>query len=268
MAEYREHQIRGGKWALDTIREYGLAYLSWQERCGKSGAAIYCTEASKAKRILIVTKKKAIPGWNETLVMFQTTKIYVVVNYESIHKIKDEFDFIILDEAHHAISSTGRPSATWKKVFGHTRGKAILYLSATPYAEHLGLIYHQLKLSTWTPFKGYRNFYDWFRMYGISHMTRTPYGLVETYTKYKDELILKSIDHLFDFKTRKEVGIKHEPEANVVVVPLRKDTVKLMEEWIKDNMMEIGEHQIIGDTPMAMRSKHYMIEQGVINVSK
>ena len=266
MWSYAPYQREGAMWALLTIRQQGLAYLAWPERTRKSGTALLTAESSKATSVLIVTKKKAIPGWLDTIEMFVTTKKYKVINYESIHKVKGSYDFIILDESHHAISSTGRPSKTWKAVQKFTHKKAILYLSATPYAEHLGLIYHQLKLSTWSPFKQ-RNFYDWFRKYGIPHMTRTPYGLVETYTKYKDEEILKEIDHLFDFKTRKQVGIEHEPQANVVVVPMLDTTKQVIKQVVEEQMFTMGpDIEILMDSPMKLRTAHYQLEGGTLKV--
>ena len=266
--EPRPHQREGAQWALMTIREYGLAYLSWQERTGKTLTALLTVEASKAKTCLVVTKKKAIPGWIDTLNEWEHTTTFMVINYESVHKIKGDFDFIILDESHHAISSTGRPSKTWKAVKAFTHKKAILYLSATPYAEHLGLIYHQLKLSDWTPFP-YRNFYDWFRVYGIPNMTRTPYGLVETYTKYHDEKILEILDPIFDFKTRKEVGIEHEPTANVVKVPMGSTNIELIKQLTRDSVIEFPDGtQIVCDTPMKERSVHYQIEGGTIKTDE
>jgi len=98
MWSYREHQVEGAEWVLATVRQYGLAYLSWQERTGKTGTAIKTIENSKAKTCLIVTKKKAIDGWLEAIENFPTTKEYVVINYESIHKVEGDFDFITLDE--------------------------------------------------------------------------------------------------------------------------------------------------------------------------
>ncbi len=262
--EPRPHQREGAQWALMTVRKHGLAYLSWQERTGKTLTALLTVEASKANTCLIVTKKKAMPGWVDTLTLWKHATNFTVINYESIHKVKGSYDFIILDESHHAISSTGRPSKTWKAVQKFTHKKAILYLSATPYAEHLGLIYHQLKLSTWSPFKQ-RNFYDWFRKYGISKMTRTPYGLVETYTKYKDEEILRSIDHLFDFKTRKQVGIEHEPQANVVVVPMLDTTKQVISQMIEEQMFTMGpDIEILMDSPMKLRTAHYQLEGGTL----
>jgi len=261
----RQHQIEGAEWALNTVRQYGFAYLSWQERTGKTLTALLTVENSKATTCLIITKKKAIDGWVETLNKWQHVTYFEVINYESIHKVKGSFDFIILDESHHAISSVGRPSKTWKAVYKHTVKKPILYLSATPYAEHLGLIYHQLKLSNWTPFKD-RNFYDWFRKYGISKMTRTPYGLVETYTKYKDEEILNILQPYFNFKTRQEVGIEHEPGVNVIKVELSKETKQVIEQTLKDEVFTLGEYEMPLDSPMKTRMVHYQLEGGTMKL--
>lgn len=264
MWEYQEHQVEGAKWSLDTIRTYGLAYLTWQERTRKTGTALLTVENSKAETCLIVTKKKALPGWKKHFKNLPLTKKYTLINYESIHKIKGEFDFIILDEAHHAISSVGRPSPTWKKVYPFTINKPILYLSATPYAEHLGLIYHQFKLSSWSPFKQ-RNFYDFHRAYGRTSLTRTPYGLVEQYNKYNDDIILRRMSHLFDFKTRKEVGIEHEPTVNVVKVPMGVQNIDLIDQLRKHSVIEFPDGtQIVCDSPMKERSVHYQIEGGTI----
>ena len=260
----RPHQREGAQWALLTIREYGLAYLSWQERTGKTLTALLAVEASKAKTCLVITKKKAMDGWLDTLSKWDHSTSVTVINYESVHKVTGPFDFIILDESHHAISSTGRPSKTWKAVSKFTQGKAILYLSATPYAEHLGLIFHQLKLSKWTPFP-YKNFYDWFRVYGIPNMTRTPYGLVETYTKYHDEKILEILEPIFNFKTRKDVGIEHEPSVNVIVVPLLPSTRQVINQTIKDEIFTMGDLiEMPLDSPMKTRMVHYQLEGGTI----
>lgn len=259
---YRDHQVEGSEWALSTLRQYALAYLAWEERTGKTGTAILTMENSTLKTCLIVTKKKAIPGWEEAIAMFPTTKLYKVINYESVHKIKGDFDLIILDEAHHAISGMPKPSLAWKRVFPLCKGKPILYLSATPYAEHMGLIYHQLKLSQWTPLKA-RNFYDFHRAYGIPDIAYTPTPR-ETYKKYENKEILARIKHLFNFKTRSDVGIEHEPSVNVITVPLTPLTKLRMREWAKDKLLTIGDITIPNDSPGKARSVHYQLEGSTI----
>ena len=263
----RTHQEIGADWALSTIRDKGLAYLSWQERTGKTLAALLAVENSKAKSCLIITKKRAIEGWEDTLSKWEHKTDFKVINYESIHKIYKSYDFIILDESHHAISGCPKISQTWKKVKLKTKGKPILYLSATPYAEHLGLIFNQLRLSDWTPFK-FKNFYDFFRRYGIPNKTMTPYGLVETYSKYKDEEILNILEPYFNFKTRVDVGIEHEPSVNVVKVPLSSSTKAWIKMAVDREVLTINGKKIPLDSPMKLRLTHYMIEQGVINGSK
>ena len=262
----RAHQTVGAAWALDCIRTNGLAYLSWKERTGKTLTALLTAEHSKMKNILIITKKKAIPGWTDTLKEWKHVKSYTVLNYESAHKLDaNAYDFIILDESHHAISSVGRPSKTWKTIKKLTIGKPILYLSATPYAEHIGLIFHQLKLSDWTPLKS-TNFYNFFRKYGVPNMTRTPYGLQETYTKYNTDEVLDRIGHLFNFKTRSEVGIEHEPTVNVVKIRPSKSTFKLLNDWITDKVISVKGHEILGDSDPKVRTVHYQIEGGTVKV--
>ena len=224
----------------------------------------------------------------------------MVINYESVSRIIDnkgkivfsnldgtnlvnmdivdkDFDFIILDEAHHAISSVGRTSKTWKAVYKIAKNKPILYLSATPYAEHIGLIYPQLKLSKWTPLKD-KNFYDFFREYGIPSFTRTPTGLQETYKKYETEKVLKKIIHLFSFKTRAEVGIKHEPTVKVIKVPMNVHTKRMIAEWTTNRVLLFAdytfvneqpirqEYEIIGDSDPKLRAVHYQLEGGTIKI--
>lgn len=259
---YRDHQVEGAEWALSTLRQHALAYLAWEERTGKTGTAILTMENSTLETCLIVTKKKAIPGWEEAIAMFPTTKQYTVINYESVHKVKGKFDLIILDEAHHAISGMPKPSLAWKRVFPLCKGKPILYLSATPYAEHMGLIYHQLKLSTWTPLKS-RSFYDFHRVYGIPDIAYTPTPR-ETYKKYDNDKILTFIKHLFNFKTRSDVGIEHEPSVLVKIVRLDKLTKDRMKDWVRDRLLTIGDETIPNDSPGKARSVHYQLEGGTL----
>ena len=265
--EPQPHQIQGAKWALETVRKYGLAYLSWEERTRKTLTALLAVENSLAKTCLVVTKKKAVAGWNETLASWDHSTKFDVVNYESIHKMTEDYDFIILDESHHAISGIGKPSITWRAVYKFTKGKPILYLSATPYAEHVGLLYHQLKLSSWSPFKE-RSFFAWYSVYGIPNMVRTPYGLKDKRDKYKTEDVLNKVEHLFDFKTRKDVGIEHEPTTNVIVIPTHPETAALMKQWSNTKVMTIGDNEILGDSDSKVRVVHYQLESGVLKYEK
>ena len=53
------HQISLAEQGLSILKKYGIVYLAMEERTGKSLTAILMAETSLAKRILIITKKKA-----------------------------------------------------------------------------------------------------------------------------------------------------------------------------------------------------------------
>jgi len=260
---YRPHQIEGGQWLLDTLRSNWGAYLHWQERCGKSGAAIWAVENSKAKTCLIVTKKKAMEGWQESLDMFKVSKKYKVINYESLHKVVGEFDIVLIDEAHHAISSFPKPSLAWKRLFPFCKNKPLIYLSATGYAENLGLLYHQLKLMGPRSPLNYRSFYDFHRAYGVPDIAYTPTPR-ETYKRYKDDLILDRVKHLFDYKTRSDVNIEHEPTSNRIEIELSDQSKELIKTWVKDKLLTIGDITIPNDSPGIARSVHYQLESSTV----
>jgi hypothetical protein len=183
-----QHQIDIANQAYEILRKYGLVYIAAEERTGKTLASILIAEFSKAKKILILTKKKALSGWDETLDEYEHEKQYTVTNYHQACKLKDNYDLIILDESHSYLSALPKVGKIWKDVFKLTRGKPLIYLSATPYAQGYQLLFNQLRLSTWSPWKQYRNFYDFHRAWGIPDKTRTPYGLVETYSKIRPEV--------------------------------------------------------------------------------
>ena len=55
--ELMQHQKDGAEWCLTTLRTYGLAYLSYAERTGKTLTALETIEQSKAISALVTTTK-------------------------------------------------------------------------------------------------------------------------------------------------------------------------------------------------------------------
>jgi len=54
------HQVELADEVMVVLRQYGVAYLASEERTGKTLAAILAAESSLAKRVLVITKKKAL----------------------------------------------------------------------------------------------------------------------------------------------------------------------------------------------------------------
>ena len=262
-----DHQLIGANEVYGILRTNGLAYMNWEERCGKSLTAILVSEMSKAKNILILTKKKALDGWHDTLKQYKHKKKYTVTNYHQAVKLKNEYDLIILDESHSYLSAYPKVGTIWKSVYKLTKGKPIIYLSATSHAQGYQLLFNQFRLSSWSPFKAYKNFYDFHRVWGIPDKTRTPYGLVETYTKIKPE-VWGLVKHLFNSKTRKELEFAHEPKDVLRYFALSGRTRELYNNCMKKEMLIVHEKGIESplDSSMKVRTTLHMLEGGVAKV--
>lgn len=262
---YYPHQIDIADRALEKLRAYGLVYLSLEERTGKSGISIRMIEQSLAKSALIITKKKALPGWEEHLANLPTTKKYRVINYHSLHKIATSgYDIIVLDESHAYLSKYPKVGSIWKEVAKFTGGKPIIYLSATPSAQSYSLLYHQFKLSTWSPWAAWKNFYSWHKHFGIERTRFIGGRQFKEYNHTKEDLVWESCKHLFIDYTRKDLGFEHEPNDVLHFVELREDTKALYKTLEEKSVVEIEGTEVLADTPMSLLTKLHQIEGGTI----
>lgn len=250
------HQIELAKQIVRVLREHGLVYVSAEERTGKTLSSILASEELDVKRILILTKKKALDGWIDTLARYSHRKSYTVINYHSVHKLgSQEFDLIILDESHSYLSGYPKVGVIWKQVAVYTKDKPIIYLSATPSAQSLSLLFHQFKLSSWSPWHQYNSFYDWHKTYGIPVKLRVGGQLVNQYHKTKD--FFPWIKHLFVSLSRQEIGFKHEPKDHVHHIQLSTESQKLYARLEKDQIIE--ELEVLGDSPVKLMTKLHQI---------
>lgn len=99
----RDYQEKISTDASDCISENGLAYLAMECRTGKTLTALVTAQKYGAKRVLFITKKKAIESVRrdyETLQKLTPSFEIEIINYESCHKQTINPDFIICDEAH------------------------------------------------------------------------------------------------------------------------------------------------------------------------
>lgn len=218
--------------------------------------------------------KDGIPTW---LLPDGKTRISVV-NYHGVHKgvkkngkiayvqrlTSAEYDIITLDEAHSYMSAYPKPGTLWKSVKVLTTAKPLIYLSATPYAQGPNLLFNQLRLSSYSPFKRFANFYRFFEVYGIPDKTRTPYGLQETYKKCKDSVI-EECKHLFITYTRRELDFEHEPEDVIHYVELSDMAKVWYNSCIEKEIFYLAGYNIDIplDSPMKLRTTLHMIEGGV-----
>jgi len=130
-------------------------------RTGKTLTSLETAKLYGAKRVLFLTKKKAISSilkdYNDFGYQFELT----VINDESMHKLEDtNYDLVIHDEHHRfgAFPKPGLATKTYKQMFG---SKPMIFLSGTMTPESYTQVYHQFWVSHHSPFKHYVNFYRW-----------------------------------------------------------------------------------------------------------
>jgi hypothetical protein len=183
-----------------------------------------------------------------------------------VHKYA-KHDLLILDEAHNYISGYPKPSTMHTKIKNISVQTPIIYLSATPYAQGYQLLYHQFSLSSWSPWRRFSSFYNWFRMYGIPESAWYNGRQVPIYTNTRSDLIKPQIEHLFITRTRKQLGFDHEPVDKLHYFELSPNIKQVYNELLKEKYYIFGEHELICDSPIKLRTSLHMLEGGVAKIN-
>jgi len=279
--EAKPHQVKVSGEALEVFNSNGIVYLAMEERTGKSIIAIRICEAVKAFNcILILTTKKAMDGWKETLSKYSHDKAYILSTYTSAHKVVGKFDAVILDEAHKYISGYPKRSLTWHNVAKIVKNLPIIYVSATPYAQGPQLLFNQFALSKNNPWIKFKNFYDWFKLYAIrdknGDLPTTKISatqIVIDYTKVNADLILEPIKHLFITYTREELGFEHEPKDVLHYIKLKPEMKEIYNDLIANKVLDFTskyngkDYKLICDHPSKLRWALHMLEGGTLKVN-
>lgn len=265
-----EHQEELSNDALEVLRENAIVYLAMEERTGKTITALMAAEKSAAQRILVITKKKAEVDWKKVLADPLWTKQYVLTTYHQIHSLQPQpFDLILLDESHNYISSFPKPGKIWKQLKPVCKGKPIIYISATPHAQGLQMLFHQFALSSWSPWYKHSNFYSWFQMYGKPYTIEINGIKIPQYTKLANEqTVYDCVKHLFIAKTRGELGFEQEPEDKIHWVELNNNVKQVYNVLLKNEMIELSVGTLICDSRSKMRTALHQIEGGTIKINK
>lgn len=262
----RLHQLELSELGYNVLKQHMICYLAMEERTGKTLTAILIAEMCDIDSVLVITKKNAIGGWTDTLRRFPHKKKYNVTNYHQAHKFA-RHDLLILDEAHNYISGYPKQSKLHRTIQNISVHTPIIYLSATPHAQGYQMLYHQFALSTWSPWRKYKSFYNWFQYYGVPEHAWYNGRQVPVYTTTKEHLIVPEIEHLFITRTRKQLGFDHEPVDKLHYIELDEATKACYNQLMADKYFNFGDHELICDTPMKLRTSLHMLEGGVAKIN-
>jgi hypothetical protein len=150
----------------------------------------------------------------------------------------------------------------WEDVKQHTKHVPIIYISATPYAQGYQLLYHQLALSSYSPYGKWATSFQWFKEFGIPTSVYIQGVPKPVYTKVRADCF-DLVKHLFVTMTRKDAGFEFEPEDRLHWIALDTETKKLYNVLRNDRVCIVKGKQLVADTISKLRYSLHMLEGGV-----
>lgn len=264
MPTLRDYQIDISKQAFDILKKYKLVYLMMSVRTGKTLTALETAKLYGAKKVLFLTKKKAIESILQDYKEFGYNFNLDVLNDESLHKIEsNNYDLVIHDE-HSRFGSFPKPSETtkdYKRLFGTL---PMIFLSGTPNVESGSMLFHQFWVSYNSPFKQYVNFYNWSKDFVNVKKKRVGGFEVNDYSESKDDKIMAIIDKYCIKFTQEDAGFSSKVNQNILYIDRSEKLYNLVSKLKKDKVIEGKNEVILADTGAKMMQKIHQIENGTI----
>ena len=265
----RDYQDRISNQAVAILQEHGLVYLAMEPRTGKTLTAFATAQRYGAQTILFVTKKKAkadiMSQLQESGLMFHCVE---VTNYEQLHNFLCGYDLIIIDEAH-VIGAFPTPSLRTKELKRICNGKPIIFLSGSPSPESFSQLFHQMWVSSFSPFKAYRNFYAWAKDY-VDIRQKYLYGkTINDYSQGNQQAIEKATNHLFIAYTQEEAGFTELVKETILHVRMLPSTYKFCDRLRIDKIVTNKDGvSVLADTSVKLMQKLHQAYSGTIIVDE
>ena len=265
----RDYQKRISNEAVVILQKYGLVYLAMQPRTGKTLTAFATALKFGVQNVLFVTKKKAksdiLSQLAESKILFHSVE---VTNYEQLHNFLCGYDLIIIDEAH-VIAAFPTPSLRAKELKRICNGKPIIYLSGTPTPESFSQLYHQMWVSSFSPFKDYKNFYSWAKDY-VDLRQKYLYGkMINDYSCARQKAIDNATKHVFISFTQEEAGFMELVQEKIIYVKMEDATLRFVNRLRIDKIVTNKEGaSVLADTAVKLMQKLHQIYSGTVIVDE
>ena len=153
MVKLREYQKSASRKLARLCQIKKCAYLSGECRTGKTMVALSVVRNMALEKVLVITKKKAIPSIKSDVEKMNLEKVVSITNFEQLKNFKGtSWNMSIVDEAH-SVGAFPKPSQRYQNIL-QLRYNSIILMSGTPSPESFSQLYHQWSL---TPFFIIRN---------------------------------------------------------------------------------------------------------------
>jgi len=266
--KFRDYQIQIIDKATAVITKHRFVYLSMQVRTGKTLTSLGVAQKLNVSRVLFVTKKKAISSIEEDYQKLKPQYNLTCINYESLHKVEGEFDFLVLDEAH-TLGAYPKPSKRTKlvKELIKKNDPYVIIMSGTPTPESFSQMYHQVYGCPLNPFKEYKTFYKFAKEYvNVTQRIINSFH-INNYDDGKPGILEEMKPFMISY-TQKEAGFKSEIKEHVLKVEMSELTYDWVKKMREDKLIEgkKTDEVILGDTEVKKMSKIHQLFSGTVKM--
>lgn len=265
--KFRDYQLKIIEDGCDVISISNFLYLAMEVRTGKTLTSLgIAQKLVGVKKVLFITKKKAISSIESDYNMLSPDYDLTVINYESLHKIPERgWDMIICDEAH-TLGAFPKPSKRAKQVKGLVikNNCVVVLLSGTPTPESYSQMYHQVYGIPGNPFSEFKNFYR----FCDKHVTVTQRLIngfnIKDYSKGGQSIIDVMKRFMISY-TQVQAGFESSIEEEILRVPMKSETLDLCKRLKKDLVVELSDEDVIlADTGVKLMSKLHQMYSGTV----
>jgi hypothetical protein len=264
--QLRDYQESISTDAAKMLQWLKIVYLSMQPRTGKTLTALVTAEKFGARSVLFLTKKKAISSIKSDYDKLGPSFNLICTNYEQIYTLSPDyaFDLVILDEAP-GLGQFPTMAERSKELKKRCIDKPIIYLSGTPTPESYSQLFHQFHVSSFSPFKEYKNFYAWAKEFVTVKKKYFYNREINDYSHADKDKIEGLTKHLFISYTQEEAGFEQEIKEVVLKVRMAEGTYRLAE-YLRKKKIYIGREgeEILGDTAVKLMNKMHQIYSGSV----
>jgi hypothetical protein len=266
--ELRDYQIKISAQAAEVLDHKKIVYLAMEVRTGKTLTALNTAKLFGAKKVLFLTKKKAISSIQWDYDNFGFDFDITIINDESLHLVAnigdncDKFDLIIHDE-HHRFGAYPKPNKVaqlFKKRYSHL---PMIFLSGTPTPESHSQWFNQFWVSDYSPFKQYTNFYKWAVDYVDIKEKRLGYAVIKDYSQANEQLIRRTIQHYIITFTQAQAGFTTSVNEMILECEMQPITNLIINKLKKNLVVKNTDGQVIlGDTGVKLMQKIHQLSSG------
>jgi hypothetical protein len=264
----RDYQIKISAQAAEVLEHKKIVYLAMEVRTGKTLTALNTAKIFGAKKVLFLTKKKAISSIQWDYDNFDFDFDLTIINDESLHLVAnigdncDKFDLIIHDE-HHRFGAFPKPNKVAQLFKKRYSKLPMIFLSGTPTPESYSQWFHQFWVSDYSPFKQYTNFYKWAVDYVDVKEKRLGYAVIKDYSQAKEQLIRRATQHYIITFTQAQAGFTTSVNEMILECEMQPITNLIINKLKKNLVVKNTDGQVIlGDTGVKLMQKIHQLSSG------